>query len=157
MCSKKVMAAMYVCPPDLLPQQTGTQHTSTPGRTWALAHRPEAVREARRISRHLLAQWKVTDEVADSVLLAVSELVTNAVRHAQPPLIFGLCCDPTAGQVHIEVSDGGPTVPHYGQATERTDDERGRGLKIIELLADAHGDRQEAGHAIHWADITTRG
>lgn len=28
---------------------------------------------------------------------------------------------------------------------------------IIELLAEAHGDRLEAGHAIHWADITTRG
>lgn len=100
---------MYVCPPDLLPQQAGTRHTSTPGRTWALAHRPEAAREARRISRHLLTQWEVTEEVADSVLLAVSELVTNAVRHAQPPLTLGLCCDPTAGQVHIEVSDGGPT------------------------------------------------
>ncbi|MGX5181590.1 hypothetical protein ACWKT5_01955 [Streptomyces avermitilis] len=34
-------------------------------------------------------------------------------------------------------------------------DEHGRGLLIIDCLADAHGDWQEAGHAVHWADITT--
>jgi anti-sigma regulatory factor (Ser/Thr protein kinase) len=148
------MAVMYACPPDLFRRQAETRQTPASDSRWVLEHRPEAAGEARRITRELLSHCEVTEETADSVLLAVSELVTNSVQHAQPPLCLGLCCDPASGRVHIEVSDGGPAAPHYDRAVDPVNDECGRGLVIIDRLAAAHGDQEQAGCAIHWADVT---
>ena len=127
----------------------------TIARTWTLAHHPEAAGQARTIAHDLLTRWGVSEEMADSVLLTVSELVTNSVQHARPPLSFGLDCGPADGYVHVEVADGGPAAAETDQATGLAADEHGRGLLIIDCLAGAHGDRQEAGRAVHWADITT--
>ncbi|MET8450890.1 ATP-binding protein [Streptomyces sp. NPDC005209] len=120
---------------------------------WSLVHRPEAAAQARTIAQELLTRWGVAGEVADSVLLTLSELVANAVRHAQPPLSFGLDCDPDTGQVHVEVADGGPSDDC--RAAGLAADEHGRGLLIVDRVTAAHGDRQEEDHAIHWADITS--
>ncbi|MDR3081118.1 MAG: ATP-binding protein, partial [Streptomyces sp.] len=49
----------------------------------ALPARLEAVREARQFTRSTLGQWDVGDRF-DDVCLVVSELVTNALRHALP-------------------------------------------------------------------------
>ncbi|MFD0316476.1 ATP-binding protein [Streptomyces flavalbus] len=49
----------------------------------ALSARYEAVREARQFTRVTLEQWGI-DERFDDVCLVVSELVTNALRHAVP-------------------------------------------------------------------------
>ncbi|MFD4621121.1 ATP-binding protein [Streptomyces sp. NPDC058475] len=123
-------------------------------RPWTLAHRPEAAGQARTIALELLTRWGVSEEMAGSVLLTVSELVTNSVQHAQPPLSFGLDCDPADGHVHVEVADGGPAATEADRTVDLPADEHGRGLLIIDCLADAHGECQEAGHAVHWVDIT---
>ncbi|GHH85393.1 ATP-binding protein [Streptomyces sulfonofaciens] len=49
----------------------------------ALPARYEAVREARQFTARTLAHWKLGDRSED-VCLVVSELVTNALRHALP-------------------------------------------------------------------------
>ena len=49
----------------------------------ALPARYEAVREARQFTRRTLDQWDLDDRF-DDVCLVVSELVTNALRHALP-------------------------------------------------------------------------
>jgi anti-sigma regulatory factor (Ser/Thr protein kinase) len=49
----------------------------------ALPARYEAVREARQFTRRTLDQWEAGDRF-DDVCLVVSELVTNALRHALP-------------------------------------------------------------------------
>src|SRR5882724_6710680 len=49
----------------------------------ALPARYEAVREARQFTRRTLDQWDIGDRF-DDVCLVVSELVTNALRHALP-------------------------------------------------------------------------
>ncbi|MER6346156.1 ATP-binding protein [Streptomyces sp. NPDC001595] len=49
----------------------------------ALPARYEAVRDARRFTRGTLDQWDLGDRF-DDVCLVVSELVTNALRHALP-------------------------------------------------------------------------
>ncbi|PAZ14507.1 ATP-binding protein [Streptomyces sp. SA15] len=49
----------------------------------ALPARYEAVREARQFTRGTLDQWELGDRF-DDVCLVVSELVTNALRHALP-------------------------------------------------------------------------
>ncbi|MEU2617797.1 ATP-binding protein [Streptomyces sp. NPDC007157] len=125
----------------------------TPALGWPLTHHPEAAGEARQITKEMLARWQVADDPADSVLLAVSELVTNAVEHAQPPLNLRLSHDLCTHRVHIEVSDGGPAAADGDWAASCTPEEHGRGLAIIDFLATAHGDRRERNHAIHWADV----
>ncbi|MFI1760687.1 ATP-binding protein [Streptomyces sp. NPDC020800] len=118
-----------------------------------LLHRPEAAGEARRITKEVLARWRVAEEAADSVLLTVSELVTNAVEHAQPPLALGLSRDPGTRRVHIEVSDGGPAASQGAWAAGCAPEEHGRGLTIVGRLTAAHGHRRAPGHATHWADV----
>lgn len=49
----------------------------------ALPARYEAVRGARQFTRTTLDQWELDDRF-DDVALVVSELVTNALRHALP-------------------------------------------------------------------------
>ncbi|WP_280677639.1 ATP-binding protein [Kitasatospora sp. MAA19] len=139
--------------PTVSPRQAAVRRTRAPGHAWPLAHCPEAAKAARTITRVVLAQWRVADEAADSVLLTVSELVTNAVEHAQPPLHLELSRDPGTRRVHIEVRDGGPAATESAWAASRTRGEHGRGLQIIDQLTAAHGDRAEPGHAIHWADV----
>ncbi|MFE4995631.1 ATP-binding protein [Streptomyces mirabilis] len=126
------------------------------GQTHALPVRQEAAGEARKITKRVLTRWRVADETADSVLLTVSELVTNAVEHAQPPLNLDLSRDPGTRRVHIEISDGGPAATDGDWAASCTRGEHGRGLEIIDQLTAAHGDRQEPGHVIHWADVDAR-
>ncbi|MFK0025043.1 ATP-binding protein [Streptomyces sp. NPDC090798] len=148
------MTCVYT--PDLSAWHAAARRPQASGGAWLLAHRPEAASEARRITKRVLTQWSVADETADSVLLTVSELVTNAVEHAQPPLNLDLSRDPDTRRVHIEISDGGPAAVDGDWAVSCTRGEHGRGLEIIDQLTAAHGDRQEPGHVIHWADVDAR-
>ncbi|MFI1764614.1 ATP-binding protein [Streptomyces sp. NPDC020800] len=123
----------------------------------ALPARYEAVREARQFTRHTLDQWDAGDRF-DDICLVVSELVTNALRHA-PPLSAAL-----------ERGDSQPAGPgcaehrssvrlHLMRWTERlvcavrdpshetpvprnSDDfsaESGRGLFLVDSFADSWG------------------
>ncbi|MGW7432183.1 ATP-binding protein [Streptomyces sp. NPDC054861] len=127
-------------------------HSPTAGVVRPLDHCPQAVGAARRLARELLERWVVPD--ADSVTLVVSELVTNAVEHALPPLVLHLHRDPAQRRVWVGVSDGGP-APHDGPWTSScTDEEHGRGLGIVEALTDVREtDTLPDGTAIHWARL----
>ncbi len=65
----------------------------------------------------------------DDVVLVVSELVTNAVRHAPGP--FALELDLLPDGIGITVRDGNPTLPQC-RTPDRTG---GRGWPIVESLA----------------------
>ncbi|TJZ44501.1 ATP-binding protein [Streptomyces piniterrae] len=141
-------------PPEARTGRTAWTDRPGQGGAWPLPHRPEAVRAARSIAREVLALWKVTPEVADVAVLVVSELVTNAVEHASPPLTLHLSRVPGDGAVHVEVTDGGPAATEGDWAASCAEGERGRGLTIIDTVAAAHGDHWQTGHATHWADLT---
>jgi anti-sigma regulatory factor (Ser/Thr protein kinase) len=53
---------------------------------WFLPHRLEAPAMARRNVLPVLKNLRLEDEEIDTVLIVVSELVANAVRHARPPV-----------------------------------------------------------------------
>ncbi|WP_406066290.1 ATP-binding protein [Streptomyces sp. NBC_01077] len=120
-----------------------------------LEHRPDTVAVARGTAQRLLENWQVSRDCVEAVVLVVSELVTNAIEHALPPVVLHLRqdCD---DRVWVGVSDGGPAM-HAGPWTAScADDEHGRGLKIVAALAETHGTHtHSAGTTTHWARIIT--
>jgi serine/threonine-protein kinase RsbW len=96
------------------------------------------------LARHLLKDWldlvPVDPEAVDSLLLAVSELCSNAVRHATgAPGSIQLHAWAEAADVVVEVSDDGGSLEWSEQRPEDLPDpeaEQGRGLFLVRELAD---------------------
>ncbi|MER7159153.1 SpoIIE family protein phosphatase, partial [Streptomyces lydicus] len=102
---------------------------------WELPAEPAAVGRARELATRQLHEWGLP-ELTYTTELAVSELVTNAIRHASGPLHLRLLRDRT---LLTEVSDTGHTSPHLRHAA--SDDEGGRGLFIVAQLVQRWGTR----------------
>ncbi|MFI1394046.1 ATP-binding protein [Streptomyces sp. NPDC020681] len=119
----------------------------------SLPARYEAVRGARQFTKSTLTQWDLGDRF-DDVALVVSELVTNALRHAlpedapreiqEPPVRLHLmrwtnrlvCAvrDPSHESPGASVdSDGAPFPDPCGTA------ESGRGLFLVDSFSDSWG------------------
>ena len=101
-----------------------------------LAVTPEAAAEA----RHALADLALTDGRERDVRLLVSELVTNAVRHANlaPGDVILLVIDVEDSLLRVEVHDpGGGFVPRAPAPDPARPS--GWGLYLVEELADRWG------------------
>lgn len=66
--------------------------------------------QARQATRHLLAEMDVHPERAADALTVVTELVSNAHRHADGVTAFRV--SPRPGAVVVEVSDASGRLPH---------------------------------------------
>lgn len=93
---------------------------------------PGAVAEARRAVRGWLVDTSLAS-VADEVLLAVSELATNAAMHAGTT--FFVHAQHSAGVVRIGVHDGSVTLPQVRAAGRAG----GRGLGLVESVSTSWG------------------
>ncbi len=94
---------------------------------------------ARRLTREVLTRWRL-GALLDDVLVVVSELVTNAVRHGRPPVRLVLRRLP--GSLQVAVADADPELPDPARpaaAVASAVAEGGRGLAIVEALADGVG------------------
>jgi anti-sigma regulatory factor (Ser/Thr protein kinase) len=93
------------------------------------------------------------DGVAADVALIVSELVTNAVLHAEPPIEMTL----HVGRRHIriEVCDGGtnPTAVAAHPLAD-TGGAPARGLHIVEELSSRWGTARRGNGKVVWAEIS---
>ena len=104
-------------------------------RTFAADER--SVAKARAFAREMLETWDAGD-LADSVVLLVSELVTNAIVHAGTTARLELRLDPQSVRVEVEDLHPRRVLPMVvDQPTE--DSEEGRGLLITFSLASAWG------------------
>jgi anti-sigma regulatory factor (Ser/Thr protein kinase) len=126
-----------------------------------LPHAPSSVAVARqRLCAQLLASGVADPIVADAAVI-VSELLSNALRHARP-LPSGevrVAWNRHGGVIEVSVSDGGAsTEPRRGRHTPSS--LGGRGLGIVESLAECWGVRHEDGAVTVWALLrasTSRG
>ncbi|MDT3395302.1 ATP-binding protein [Streptomyces sp. B1866] len=98
---------------------------------------PEQVHRLRAIGAAQLRHWHLGRYV-DTATLLISELATNAIQYGDSDDVE-LCISylEDTAEVRVEVDDktsGDPKVRHPG-----TDEENGRGLIIVEALADRWG------------------
>ncbi|WP_431999487.1 sodium/proline symporter PutP [Streptomyces sioyaensis] len=114
--------------------------------SWNLPSEPAAVANARSLAGRQLAEWGM-DELTFTTELIVSELVTNAIRHATGPVSLRLIRD--RGLI-CEISDASSTSPRLRHA--RTTDEGGRGLLIVAQLARRWGTRYTMTGKIIWTE-----
>ena len=78
--------------------------------------------------------WGIAEHTGLAELI-VTELVTNAVRHAEGPIEVRVSY--ACGDLWAEVHDQGTGRPVRQHAT--TDDEQGRGLELFDGLIGLHG------------------
>lgn len=137
--------------------QAPTSPGLSPGAAvWRLHHSPRAPGAARRLATRALERWNVNREVAESVVLVVSELTTNAVQHAQAPLVLHLHRECAGSRIWVGLADGGPAPSTGGWTADRPPGEHGRGLHIVDALSASHGVEHRADGATHWAYVATR-
>ena len=96
---------------------------------------PREVSRARRALSTSLTDWGWAGDSADIAILLTSELVTNAIRHGDSPILLraGLVRD----RLRVEVVDHAVDGVAVRKAHE--DDEDGRGLHLVDALADSWG------------------
>ncbi|MDX3238486.1 SpoIIE family protein phosphatase [Streptomyces sp. ME03-5709C] len=123
-------------------------HGLSPDRlaTWDLRVDPAVVSEARALAARQLAVWGL-ERVRTTTELVVSELVTNAIRHASGPIRLRLIRQTV---LICEVYDSSNTVPRLRHA--RTTDEGGRGLFLVAQLTRRWGTRYTADGKLIWAE-----
>lgn len=126
----------------------------------AVSHSPSGVGAARRRLRADLRDSGAAEAVIDDAILVLSELLSNAYRHAQPldggQLVRVRWSRGSDGTVTIAVTDGGgPTrpLPCSPSVTARG----GRGLTIITALAREWGVDDDPGAVTVWAVLAPGG
>jgi hypothetical protein len=129
-----------------------------------LAAIPSAAGQARQFAEEFLGRQDL-GEMADTVCLVVSELVTNAVKAVgvREPLAPGASADGTkrpvvltlqrmtARVLRIEVWDDDPRPPV--PVLPAAFDEGGRGLLLVSAMAAAWGHCESGDGKVTWAEI----
>ncbi|SDT82717.1 Anti-sigma regulatory factor (Ser/Thr protein kinase) [Streptomyces sp. TLI_053] len=117
-------------------------------------NRARLASEARREVRSTAARWGVAGEALNDMTSIAGELLANVADHAgsgQPHATLSL--EPAERRLHIEIADECPRGP---AVTARIGDDRaeeGRGLLMVDALADEWGVDRSATGKVVWADL----
>jgi anti-sigma regulatory factor (Ser/Thr protein kinase) len=103
---------------------------------------------ARGFVSSTLTSWAVQEHFADVPLLA-SELVTNAVRHANGDVALSLQLD--HDRMRVSVSDSSDELPVMGDLTSALDG--GWGLHIVDRLAASWGLEADSDGKTVWCEV----
>ena len=133
-------------------QQSGTRPPSdmSAGQTMAgamvalhtVAADPVAVSESRTFLHRTLENWGVDDEMADTAVLCLSELVTNAVIHARTGCVVRVVLDQNV--LTVTVRDGGSTKVASTVPVDDPLQGYGRGLHLVESLVTRWGSERDS-------------
>ncbi|MFI6687839.1 ATP-binding protein [Streptomyces sp. NPDC050485] len=116
---------------------------------------PAEVGRARRWARSRLAGSGIglDEPLAETLILLISELVTNAVVHTGCPAVLRMLlgADDEGGTVRVEVADTSccPPKPRHAEG----DDTNGRGLELVDGLADRWGWQAEGAGKSIWCEV----
>ena len=102
-----------------------------------------AIAPARHWARERLSEVGIDDGRLDLLVLLVSELVTNAVAHADPPVMLRVHVDDE--RTRVEVTDGVRDVPVVRDPPPTA--LGGRGVMFVDRLASSWGTSEEEGEA----------
>ncbi|WP_373301300.1 ATP-binding protein [Streptomyces djakartensis] len=129
----------------------GVSDTEGDCAAWIFPAEPDAVRTARQSVRGQLRRWDL-DRLADLAALLVSELVTNALRHATGPIGVRLVRPSVLnGVLLVEVSDPLPDPPR--ERVARPEDESGRGLQLVASSSRRWGTRPGTEGKTVWFEL----
>jgi anti-sigma regulatory factor (Ser/Thr protein kinase) len=111
--------------------------------------RSPSVGGARRALTDYSRRQAIPDNLAESGMLAISELVTKAVLHSHTPIL--VLADYDQGTLTLAVQDGEATLPTLLPAdVER---EGGRGVAIIDHLGGTWGIRRTVLGKMVWVSL----
>jgi hypothetical protein len=96
---------------------------------WQLPSEPASCRSARTAVRAVLTHWEL-EHLTHTAELLVSELVGNALLHADGPLRLTV---ERRQVLRCRVEDGSRQLPRRRSAA--VDDETGRGLELVHLMS----------------------
>lgn len=113
---------------------------------------PASVAVARRFARRRMQEWQVHPDVLDTAVLCLSELVTNVVMHSGASARIEL--RPDGRSVVVTVRNEGASAS-IAPADDDADPLRvhGRGLQLIEALADEWGTESDSSGTTVWCSI----
>ncbi|MEU7736246.1 SpoIIE family protein phosphatase [Streptomyces griseus] len=99
---------------------------------------PERISVGRQLVRELLHDWSDPEQV-DSAVLMVSEMATNVLVHTDGDALMVAEISGEQGErrLRVEVADASDELPHRRRPGEMASS--GRGLVLMEMLADAWG------------------
>jgi anti-sigma regulatory factor (Ser/Thr protein kinase) len=105
---------------------------------------------ARRVVRELLAVWEVPHDREDAALL-VTELVANVVDHVRGEVDLTLELSQSDTWLRIAVVDGSSIRPVVQELSHERP--RGRGMRMVEAIADRWGADDHKGGKRVWFDL----
>jgi anti-sigma regulatory factor (Ser/Thr protein kinase) len=115
---------------------------------------PAEVGRARRWARSRLVGCGIgaDEQVAETLILLISELVTNAVVHTGCPAVLRMLFPiASAAPVRVEVADTSEEPPAPRDA--QRDETGGRGLELVDGLADRWGWHPEGAGKQIWCEV----
>lgn len=117
---------------------------------------PEQVSDARQQVKDLLHDW-ADEEQVDSAVLMVSEMATNVLVHTDGDavLIAEAAGERGKRRLRVEVADASDELPHKRRPGELASS--GRGLVLMEMLADAWGVDPRGEGKSTWFEIYEKG
>jgi len=106
---------------------------------------------ARHVTLDVLRSWGSPHDLDDAALL-VSELVSNVVDHAATEAVLTLELNQAGDWLRISVADGAAVRPVVRELSQ--DRPRGRGLQLVEAIADRWGAEDHQGGKRVWFELT---
>jgi anti-sigma regulatory factor (Ser/Thr protein kinase) len=97
---------------------------------------------------------KFGNQLLETVELLTSELVTNVIVHAATPCRLRLT-EPRSGLLRVEVHDDTDSVAAVSVTSALPSSVHGRGLLLVDALADTWGTSRHSTGKTVWFDVST--